>query len=210
MPKISADSIADHVAHQRQAIFEAATELFIERGVAAVSLGDIASAVGLKRNSLYRYFNDRDHLIVELVEHQMAAHADEVEALLATEDSERARLHRWVDCQLDAAADRSHMLGYEIAASPGVLGAEARTRIGELHASSVRSVTALLSEVLGGPPAEQLGWTLDLLRGILSGATTTIARNGDSPGARALAHRTVDYLLDGGSEPGGVEIAGDR
>ena len=52
MPRIKADTIADHVAQQRAAVLDAAVRLFTERGYAEVSLGDVAAEVGLARNSL--------------------------------------------------------------------------------------------------------------------------------------------------------------
>ena len=65
MPRIKADTIADHVAQQRAAVLDAAVRLFTERGYAEVSLGDVAAEVGLARNSLYRYVPDKLHLLVE-------------------------------------------------------------------------------------------------------------------------------------------------
>lgn len=43
-------------------ILDAAAELFVERGVGPVGMGEIAGAAGCSRATLYRYFADRDEL----------------------------------------------------------------------------------------------------------------------------------------------------
>lgn len=53
-------------ASQRDRIKREAMRLFVERGVDAVSMRDIADAVGLKAPSLYAHFRSREELITEL------------------------------------------------------------------------------------------------------------------------------------------------
>ena len=43
-------------------ILDAAAGLFVDRGVGAVGMGEIARAAGCSRATLYRYFADRDEL----------------------------------------------------------------------------------------------------------------------------------------------------
>jgi len=43
-------------------ILDAAARLFVERGVAATGMGDVARAAGCSRATLYRYFGSRDEL----------------------------------------------------------------------------------------------------------------------------------------------------
>lgn len=50
-----------------QKILDAAAELFVERGVAGVGMGEIARAAGCSRATLYRYFADRGQLHVAFV-----------------------------------------------------------------------------------------------------------------------------------------------
>ena len=64
MPRITAGSVAEHVAQQERAVFDAAIALFTERGYSAVTLGDIAKEVGLARNSLYRYFPTKASILL--------------------------------------------------------------------------------------------------------------------------------------------------
>jgi AcrR family transcriptional regulator len=48
-------------------ILDAAGELFAERGIGTVSMGDVARAAGCSRATLYRYFADRHELHVAYV-----------------------------------------------------------------------------------------------------------------------------------------------
>lgn len=70
MPRIRAETIAEHKALTRRQILDAAQELIAEMGTAEISLGEIASAVGIGRTTLYEYFTDRDDVIASLVEDQ--------------------------------------------------------------------------------------------------------------------------------------------
>jgi AcrR family transcriptional regulator len=62
-------------------ILDAAGGLFAERGIAAVSMGDVARAVGCSRATLYRYVADRRELHLAYVHRE----ARRVGALVAAE-----------------------------------------------------------------------------------------------------------------------------
>jgi len=51
----------------RRAILQAAAGLFRQRGYAAVSLRDIAEAVGMKTGSLYYHFDSKESLVEEIL-----------------------------------------------------------------------------------------------------------------------------------------------
>lgn len=128
MPRISADTVAEHVERQEAAVFEAALRLFLERGYAAVSLADIAAEVGLARNSLYRYFPDKAHILVRWLRHELPEQVAESERLLGGEGDPVERIRRWANYQLDYARQPEHGL---IAAFPDVArNLDAATRAG--------------------------------------------------------------------------------
>ena len=56
----------DKPSSRRSEIIDAAEALFLERGIAATSLIDIAQRVGVTRTTLYRYFEGRDQLAFEV------------------------------------------------------------------------------------------------------------------------------------------------
>ncbi|GHE28130.1 TetR family transcriptional regulator [Streptosporangium violaceochromogenes] len=63
----------------RERILQAARALFAERGYAATSLADIASAVGLTKTAVAYHFHPKDRLATELI----APAAEDIVALLA-------------------------------------------------------------------------------------------------------------------------------
>lgn len=65
----------------RSRILAAARELFAERGYAAVSLADIAAAVGLTKTAVAYHFHPKDKLAAEII----APAADDLLALLGAE-----------------------------------------------------------------------------------------------------------------------------
>ncbi|MFF5206508.1 TetR/AcrR family transcriptional regulator [Streptosporangium sp. NPDC000396] len=70
----------EHGYDTRSRILDAARQLFAERGYAATSLADIASAVGLTKTAVAYHFNPKDRLATELI----APAAEDVVALLET------------------------------------------------------------------------------------------------------------------------------
>ncbi len=62
-----------------QRILDAAADLFVEQGVARVGMGEIATAAGCSRATLYRYFADRGQLHVAFV-HREALRVGELVA----------------------------------------------------------------------------------------------------------------------------------
>lgn len=54
-------------AERTEAIVNAAKTLFVERGVEAVTIDDIAKASGMAKGNFYRYFRDKRHLVDTIV-----------------------------------------------------------------------------------------------------------------------------------------------
>jgi AcrR family transcriptional regulator len=59
--------VGERGARTREAIVEAALELFAERGFHATSVDDIANAVEISRSGLYQYFESKEQLFDELL-----------------------------------------------------------------------------------------------------------------------------------------------
>ncbi len=53
----------------REKIFEASLDLFAQKGFDAVSMREIAEAVGIKKASLYSHFSSKDELLEKLIEY---------------------------------------------------------------------------------------------------------------------------------------------
>jgi AcrR family transcriptional regulator len=71
VPKISAANIEEHIRVQDGRILDAARALFSANGYRGTDMGDIAKAMGLARNSLYRYYSNKDHILVAVMQRDM-------------------------------------------------------------------------------------------------------------------------------------------
>jgi AcrR family transcriptional regulator len=69
---------------KRDLIKDQATRLFVERGVDAVSVRDIAAACDMKPSNLYAHFASRDALVAELFHDGYAAYGDIMASIAAT------------------------------------------------------------------------------------------------------------------------------
>jgi AcrR family transcriptional regulator len=56
----------------REKIFDAALDLFAERGYDGVSTRDIAAAVGIKDSSIYKHYASKDEILEKIVDYPMA------------------------------------------------------------------------------------------------------------------------------------------
>src|SRR4029077_11957642 len=67
MPRIEADTVAQHRARQRAALLRAAEQVLIEDGYENLAFAAVARRAGLARSSVYEYFTSRDDLVAALV-----------------------------------------------------------------------------------------------------------------------------------------------
>lgn len=192
-PRISADSVADHVAQQRAAVLAAAVELFVDRGYHEVSLADIAAAVGLARNSLYRYVPDKSHLLIEWFRQTVPRTITDWEAAVAGEDPPPVRLHRWADTYLRWARSPQHQLVAPLSEAMRSFDDTTRADLGDLHRSMLEVVARVVEEA-GVSPHEVAG-TVHLLSGLVLGAARAAEEGNDDPALRQRLHRAITAAL---------------
>ena len=136
----------------RQALISAAEQLFAERGVDAVPVGDVARAAGQRNNSAVQYhFGDKQGLVQAVVDkHQECVDAQRVELLDRLDAKASATLRDVVDvlvqplaCLLDDPDGRDFLqIQAQILAIRDISGGWARRR-------GAKRMIALLGEVGG-------------------------------------------------------------
>lgn len=146
MPRIKGANIAAHVAEQEAAVFDAAISLFIERGYEQVTLGDIAAKIGLARNSLYRYFPDKAHILLRWFEQEVPRQIERSAVILGEPGSPADRLRAWARDQIDYAAQPEHELMSRIGALLPELDPQSRAQLAAAHAESMRPLLDVLGE----------------------------------------------------------------
>ncbi len=195
MPKISADSLPEHVARQEAAVIEAAVRLFGERGVSDVSLADIASEVGLARNSLYRYFPDKEHILAAWFRTTIAPLVVICDEIAAADEPPTARLAQWLDAQFDSliAPENAAMLvaSNEMTALPE----DVRAELGAGHRELYGSLARILSDALIDQPERDPGIVTMLLAAVLRSSAEQVRSGADIETVRAELLRAARAIV---------------
>ncbi len=152
MPRITGPDIATHVAQQEAAVVRAAVGLFAERGYTAVTLADIAAEVGLARTSLYRYFPDKDHILLAWLRTEIDGLIERSQAIAAAERPAIERLTGWFHLQLDYLDDPEHQVFATIAATMGTLGPAVRAELSTQHQRLYATVETIVADALAARP----------------------------------------------------------
>ena len=79
-------------ANTRERIEEAATRLFVLRGISDTSVRDITREVGISEGALYRHFESKEDLVWQTFEQNYLAFARELESLAAREQTARQKV----------------------------------------------------------------------------------------------------------------------
>lgn len=192
MPRIDATSIEEHVRRQTGRILDAATRLFRERGYRKTDLEDIARAVGLARNSLYRYYPGKDHILMACVHRDMVPFVSELQTLVERYPEPGARIGAWLDAQVDMATSEAHAtleMMAEIRQSDPTL----RRELIAMHALANQVIEAAVGEVLRGKRRD-----VRLVMALVGGLVEAAARQAMAPGSnRAAVKRELKRAVAG-------------
>lgn len=148
MPRINAASIDEHVRYQTQRITDAARRVFATRGFGAADLGSIAAEVGLARNSLYRYFANKDEILLACIREDMEPHIANLAALSGSYPDPAERIIALVNMQFDLATGPAHAT-LELINEVRESSAELRKEIAQLHMEPNSLLEKALLEVHG-------------------------------------------------------------
>jgi AcrR family transcriptional regulator len=187
MPRIQASSIKAHVAQQTGKLLEAASRLFRERGFHGTDMSDIAAEIGLARNSLYRYYPNKEHILLACIQRDMRPYMARIEALETSYPDARARIDAWLDTALDIATSPAHAT-LELITEIQESAPELRQEIMRLHQSPNRILEAAVRAVLGRQNRDAT-----LLTAMIAGMTQSVAGQAirRSNSNRALARREL-------------------
>ena len=164
MPQIDAPTVAEHRAQQRESLLDAAEQILLDEGHAALTFGRLGERTALARNSIYRYFGSRDDLIAALCERDMPRWLVEIEAAMAAAPDFDHAIAAFVETQLRLVADGSHQLAEVLSSAP--LGPGARARIQAL----AYLPATVLEEQLRALGYDQPDVTAQLVQGLVGAA----------------------------------------
>lgn len=143
-------------ARTRQRLYDAAWQLFLERGYSAVSMRDIAAAAGLTKTGAYGHFRTKGQLLVEVIRWQLAERDESIDFGPLTDFESGIALmydERYHDVRLlevDAAAAARH--DPDVAAGLAALYRDRheRTRDAVSAMRDPDTVAWLMSAIMGG------------------------------------------------------------
>jgi AcrR family transcriptional regulator len=193
VPRITGANIEEHVRTQEAAILDAAALLFVRQGYGATTLGDIADSVGLARNSLYRYFPDKEHILLRWFARETGPLAARSVAVLDADHPPLERIEAWVDLQLDYVADPAHALGAQLMQEAEALSPSARREIDEGHRRLYELLGRVVVEVTR-KPAES-AFTTSLVTAMVAEAARRSLQQPLRPRERTRLHRAVRAVL---------------
>lgn len=68
---------------RRKELFDVAARMFAKKGYTNTSIRDIAEALGIQKSSLYHYFENKEHLLYQMLDAYMTEALAEIQELLA-------------------------------------------------------------------------------------------------------------------------------
>ncbi|MEG2165179.1 MAG: TetR/AcrR family transcriptional regulator [Ruthenibacterium sp.] len=147
-------------ANIKQQILKSTAALLQTTSFEAITLAGIATAAGISKGTLYYYYNNKDDILLDICEQEIAALIDAFNVWIENKDKDtRApRLIRYV-LQYGTGSALGNLRLYLIGAA--VSGHEAvRKRYIELYHSFEQTLTAKLHDRLPHADAEYFAWLL--------------------------------------------------
>ncbi|NBM19093.1 TetR/AcrR family transcriptional regulator [Streptomyces sp. GC420] len=170
MPKISAATVAEHRARQREALIEAAVDILVTEGAAAVTPAAVGARAGLARSSVYQYFDSVAVLLATIVEEAFPRANKALEEAMEDARTPLERIDSYLTTTLRLAAEGAHRPAAALMAAD--LHPSCRERLMELHREQIAPFRAAVRDA--GVPDP--GLTADLLGGLLQGAMAAVER----------------------------------
>jgi len=192
-PRIEAASIEEHLRLQNERILDAATELFRGRGYRGTDMERIAREVGLARNSLYRYYTNKDHILLACVKRDMSHFVAEMETMEKRYSDPGERLAAWLDAQIELATSPAHAT-MELMGEIREWAPELRQEIMTLHELPSGVLKRTLRQAVDGRRRD-----IDLLAAMITGmvekASLLAIRQGRKERVQRELRSAVDRLL---------------
>lgn len=194
MPRINATSIEEHVRVQTARILDAASALFREKGYRGTDMDDIARAVGLARNSLYRYYANKDFILLACVERDMAAYLAEMEQMGSLHVDPVERINAWLDLQVDFATSPAHAT-LEFMAEVRSDAPKLQQQLMLLHQAPAAVLDKAVAERLQGSRSD-VTLLSALVRGLVEAAAGQAQLRANKAVVKRELRRAVNRLLD--------------
>ncbi|OCB08958.1 hypothetical protein A5717_27305 [Mycolicibacterium porcinum] len=180
----------------RSALVAAARSLFVERGYAAVSTGDIARVAAVTRNALYYHFPTKEAVFRAVYEHVEGELAARVLPAALAHDTSRAQLDAGIEEFLDGCLEPA-VARISVLQAPAALGFEQMREIDNLNYLGTLRDGIRRAVETGELPDLPVDSLASMLIGALDEAALLIATADDPASARRDAGVVAHALVAG-------------
>lgn len=194
MPKISAPTVREHHAAQRDLILDAVGEIVAERGPAQLELSQVARRVGLARTSLYRYGRDRDDLVAAWLDREYGPVFRQAETALNTPGDPYQRLMNWLDVQVAFAQTPRHAAAGRIMAEFASLPPSVRKAMDDQHSRLQASLRQVVAAAVADQPDRDPVLVASLVSAVTTAAVGCVTPHG-GPAAKQEASVAIGALI---------------
>lgn len=193
MPRIQAETVAEHKVLVRQRLLTAATVLFAEIGYEETTFADLAAEAGVGRTTIYEYFKDKEDLLATLVEEELPVTVDTMVENLPEGVPTLERLEALLRALVEFVA-LDPTLGFLLHREVPKLSGSARRRVEAAHRGLIGEFIGLLrmgqaEGVLVAVPLDIMGRVVQDI--VMSGAQILI----DSPEPSARLTEVTDTVV---------------
>lgn len=136
MPRIEAESLAEHRSQLRRRVFEAFAELMAERSYDAITMAQLAERASLGRTAIYHHFHDKEAVVLGFAADRTEEYLLRLGEELEDVDDPVERMRTYVRHQLGADPHFHMGFGPQLV---GVLSPEGRVAIRD-HVVQVEAV----------------------------------------------------------------------
>lgn len=176
---------------QRRLIAEAAVDLFVAQGTAAVSISQICASADVSRPTFYRCFADKPALVAHIYE--LAVHDAVVMNLAAVLPEGRVDVRAELDAMIDRILEQPAMAAFVFVESADRTS-PAHTIVRERFAATATQLEAWYRERGRTPPPRM---TLEATMAACQWIVHETIRHGASPARRTEAKQAMWELVQG-------------
>ena len=91
----------DQRLSKKAAIFDAAMDIFMEKGYEETRIIDIARKAGIGKGTVYEYFSSKEELFFEMLCGRMSDHMQEIVRIRESQEGPEAKLKAYLDLEFD-------------------------------------------------------------------------------------------------------------
>ena len=131
MPKIVGHTVAENRDLRQAALLNAAAEIAMEQGLAAVTVGAVAERAGIARSSVYSYFASGADMIADILVDELITMAAHLRDATSTATTEEEAIDAWMRAALQYVIEGRH--AFVRAASTADLPPTRKAQVNGLH-----------------------------------------------------------------------------